>query len=132
MTLRQLVVAKDVETIQGTWRVVSLEKEGRAGEDDTWIIQKNKILFKRDNIVYEEAAYETDSRKRPPTIDFTFATGPAKGETIRGIYLLDKDRLKICYVAPDLPEAGKKKRPTEFSSKPGSGTWLLVLSRVKP
>jgi|SRR6516225_1847357 uncharacterized protein (TIGR03067 family) len=121
---------KNEHTIQGTWKVVSVQEDGRAGEDDTWIIQKNKILFKRDNLVYEAAIYETDSKKLPWAIDFTFAAGPVKGEIIRGIYLLEKDRLKICYVAPDLPEAAKKKRPTEFASRPGSGTWLFILRRV--
>jgi uncharacterized protein (TIGR03067 family) len=120
------------EALQGIWHVVSVEREGRAGNDDTWIIEKNHISFKRDNIVYEKASYQTDTAKTPTEIDLKFAAGPAQGKTIRGIYLLNRDSLKICYVSPSLADAEKKMRPTGFSGKEGSGTWLFILRREQP
>ena len=118
--------------LEGAWRVVSVEREGRIDNDDIWIIQKSKISFKRDNVVYEEASYRVDDAKKPKAIDLKFAAGPAQGKTIRGIYKVDRDELKICYVAPDRAPAEMRTRPTEFSAKVGSGMWLFVLKRVKP
>ena len=128
--------ASDLEdgdrALEGAWRVVSVEREGRIENDDIWIIQKSKISFKRDNAVYEDASYTVDDAKRPKAIDLKFAAGPAQGKTIRGIYEVDRDELKMCSVAPDRADAEKRIRPSEFSAKVGSGTWLFVLKRVKP
>jgi uncharacterized protein (TIGR03067 family) len=120
------------DALRGTWQVVSVEREGQISNDDIWIIQKDKISFKRDNFVYEEASYKVDSAKRPKTIDLKFTAGPAQAKPVRGIYIVDHDELKICYVAPDRADAEKRARPSEFSAAAGSGTWLFVLKRVKP
>ena len=42
-----------------------------------------------------------------------------------GIYQIDDDTRKLCF-APS-----GKDRPTEFSSKPGSGHFLVIFERVK-
>src|SRR5262249_18086035 len=44
----------------------------------------------------------------------------------RGIYSLEGDVLKICYVSPNTPEPEKKPRPSEFAAGKGSGHVLLV------
>ena len=48
-----------------------------------------------------------------------------KGKTTLSIYEIEGDTLKICSVEPG------KDRPTEFSSKPGSGHFLRVFKREK-
>ena len=62
-----------------------------------------------------QQVYEAIYRRR--NIDF-------EGMTDLGIYLLDGDNLKICFSG--------SKRPTEFVTKPKSGTALIVLKRLKP
>jgi hypothetical protein len=48
------------------------------------------------------------------------------GKKVRGIYELDGDTLRFCVAPPD------KDRPTEFTSRKGSGYTLRVFRRVKP
>ena len=66
-----------------------------------------------------------DPSKSPAHIDFTYEDGPAKGTTLKGIYKIEGDTLTICYGGLG------KDRPTEFASKAGSGTILVVQKRAK-
>ena len=68
---------------------------------------------------------KVDPNKSPAHIDFTYEDGPAKGTTLKGIYKIEGDTLTICY------GGFGKDRPTEFASKPGSGTILIVQKRAK-
>jgi hypothetical protein len=45
---------------------------------------------------------------------------------MKGIYALDGDSLKICVSQP------KADRPTEFATKKGSNSSLVILKREKP
>jgi len=51
--------------------------------------------------------------------------GAHKGETRKGIYLLEGDRLKICFGKAD-------GRPKELTAKAGSGQGVYTLKREKP
>ena len=68
---------------------------------------------------------QIDPTKKPKTIDFTPTEGDEKGKVFRGIYEIKTNCRKLCYA-----ETGKD-RPTEFSSKPGSGHVLVILQREK-
>jgi RNA polymerase sigma factor (sigma-70 family) len=70
--------------------------------------------------------HKLDRATTPKSIDLIPQEGPAKGKTLRGIYSLEGDQLKICYVSPSIPEPEKKARPSEFAAKKGSGHVLLV------
>ena len=39
---------------------------------------------------------KVDSSKTPQTIDFTYTAGPQKGQTVKGIYKIDRDDLTVC------------------------------------
>jgi uncharacterized protein (TIGR03067 family) len=67
-----------------------------------------------------------DPTKKPKTIDIKATEGTSAGKTTLGIYEIDKDSRKVCYGKPD------GERPTEFSSKPGSGHTFVTLKREKP
>jgi uncharacterized protein (TIGR03067 family) len=70
-------------------------------------------------------APKIDPSKKPKHSDATFTEGELTAKTL-GIYEVDGDNMKICYGLPG------KDRPTEFSSKPGSGQVLIVYKRDKP
>jgi uncharacterized protein (TIGR03067 family) len=113
---------KDAQAIQGTWVVVSAEKEGRATNE----INGDKVIFKDGNLTVktknkeEKATYKIDPSKKPRTLDIT----PEKeNDVILGIYQLEGDTLKICF-------AEKAARPTDFNSK-GDRRMLIVLKRQK-
>src|SRR6059058_1957276 len=119
---------KDQEALQGTWRSVSGEHSGKElGED----ANKFRLTFEKDTVVYEKdglittykAKFKVDPTKNPKTIDLTVTEflGKAedKGETVLGIYELDKDNLKWCM-------GGSKERPKGFSTK-GTGFVFLKL-----
>jgi uncharacterized protein (TIGR03067 family) len=67
-----------------------------------------------------------DSTKIPKEIDILDETGMKNGQTKLGIYELDGDTYTYCLAPPGKP------RPTEFSSKEGSGYSLGVSKREKP
>ncbi len=55
----------------------------------------------------------------------THADGSKKGETRKGIYLLEGDRLKICFSNED-------DRPKELTAKAESEQVMYTLRREKP
>jgi RNA polymerase sigma-70 factor (ECF subfamily) len=124
----------DKTRIQGTWVVEFTEKDGFRGVGDWWVIRADKIvLFRRgvgEDDVDGEATYVLDPTKTPKAIDLTPDRGPAKGKTLSGIYELEGDRLKVCFVTPEAEEEKGKGRPTQFATKPGSGHFLWVFQRL--
>src|SRR5262249_40062107 len=69
--------------------------------------------------------FTPDPRATPRRISMPLASRRGKGRTLKGILEVRGDTLLICYALPGRP------RPTAFSSRPGSGNRLLVLSRVQ-
>ena len=123
----------DKDNIQGTWKVESVMMNGqdkdRKGEllkKSTFEIAADKMLVKF-NEGNKPSTYTLDPAAKPKTIDITpQGEGDGKGETVPGIYKLEGDTLTICF-----PCGAQMERPTEFVSKEGSDTLLLVLKRVK-
>jgi uncharacterized protein (TIGR03067 family) len=125
--------AKDKEKLQGTWKVLKATKEGESKSDEDLkklqvVIAGDKLTFKDGNQGRDETfAFTIDPAQKPATIDLTIekAKLTTAKQTIKGIYELDKDTLKICVGLEG------DKRPTEFKSGEKSGTALLVLEREK-
>lgn len=126
----------DEELLQGTWLVVSFEKDGRKQPDPG----KGRIVIKGAelSIGEEGEAEDTFSFKLLPTenpkgIDLKM---PGEKTPTLGIYRLEGDRLTLCVRG----RGGRKKdgtpsdpqelvRPKEFASE---GNMLMVLTRKKP
>jgi len=121
---------KDVEKMQGTWKVVAAERDGKKPPDDD--LKAFRFTFKGDKLILkngdkeQEATYKLDASKKPKTIDIVRKVGD-KMETIPGIYQFDGDDLKLCAAG----EPGKE-RPKEFATKAGAGVGLMLLKRDKP
>ena len=124
-------VKKDRKRYEGTWQVISLEVDGnKSGEEDAKKITvineaDGKWTIEAEGKVIARGTSEIDPTKKPKAVDLTVTEGDGKGQTALGIYEFKDDTRKVC-----LAPAGKE-RPTEFSSKAGSGHILALLKRVK-
>lgn len=110
--------------IQGTWTVSTGEKAGRkapaeglkdvrmtfSGEEFAWKTGEKEIKGK----------FSLDATKAPKEISMS-----AEDKKLVGIYKLDGDELKICVGIGD-------DRPTDFATKAGAKSLLIVLKREKP
>lgn len=104
----------DLEKLQGSWSIVSLEVDGRQMPSSG-----ARILIQGGNFTAEgmgsdySGRVKLDAARTPKTFDLQFTSGPEKGNANLGIYELDVDTWKIC-----LDMTGKA-RPARFASGPG-------------
>jgi uncharacterized protein (TIGR03067 family) len=120
---------KEYERFEGAWKMIAMEAEGMKVPEETF--KNTKLILKGDKFTFTDGSatykgtYKVDVSKKPKTIDITFEEGPEKRNTVWGIYELEGDVYKVCLVE------GNKKRPTEFTAKPGTGQILEILHREK-
>ena len=124
-------VKKDRKQIEGTWRVIALVVNGdKASEEDA---NKLKVVNGSDGTwsLFSEGKEVSngtstiDPTKQPKSIDFTATDAQGKVNRYLGIYKLDGNTRKMCFVASG------KERPTEFASEPLSEIILVTFERIK-
>ena len=126
----------DLDKLRGTWLTVSLMNDGKTLFDEKTPPKKgpttkvaydgNKWMIKVGEKTVAGGVFRIDSTKKPKEIDFLDESGMKNDKTKLGIYELSGDIYKYC-----LAPAGKP-RPTDFSSKVGTGHSLGVSQREKP
>ncbi len=129
---REKLIQKDRLQIEGTWRITALEVNGNKaheadarkllvvnGHDGTWILLSEGMEISRGTSTI-------DPTKTPRTIDFTPTKGGGKDNHYQGIYELENQKRRLCFVPPG------KERPTEFSSPSDSERILVIFEREKP
>jgi squalene-hopene/tetraprenyl-beta-curcumene cyclase len=123
-------VLPELKKLEGTWQIISDINDGKEMPAD--MAKKIRLIFAGDgdwkvtvdgNVV-GAGTTKLDPTKNPKTVDYTFTEGEEKGKSMPGIYELNGDTFRHCGVM-------KGARPTEFSSKPGSGQWLVTFRREK-
>jgi uncharacterized protein (TIGR03067 family) len=123
---------KDLEAIDGAWKAESVIINGKEQDKKmtksstwTWTAKDKKYTFSvgKGSV---EGTFVLDAGKTPKEMDLTMTTGSEKGKVMKFIYKLEDDTLTIC-----VPAKVGMDRPTEFSSKSGSGQRLIVLKRQK-
>jgi uncharacterized protein (TIGR03067 family) len=113
---------KALKKFEGTWSVVSVEKDGKKAPEGE--ISDVQCVFSGENLSFKkgdktkEGTIKIDPSKKPAHIDITH-----DGKTAMGIYSFTKDELKLCI--------SETERPTEFTTKEGTKTTLIVLKREK-
>lgn len=124
-------IKKEMKKLDGTWVVQSVVRDPREkgegeGKDLRIIVSGFKVVVKAagEDKTLGKAVIKIDPTKKPKTIDIT---GEGEMETVRGIYELERETLRVCWGPSE-----KMERPTQFTSKPGSGQCLVVLKRGKP
>jgi uncharacterized protein (TIGR03067 family) len=124
-------VAAELAKFQGTWQLVSAEKDGKKLPEEQ--VEQIRVRIEKDRhtvtfgdkLVAHEVKFTIDPTTKPKSTEDTLEDEPYKDKKIRGIYLLEGGSLTSCVGAIDGP------RPTEFTSKPGSGQTLRRFQRVK-
>jgi RNA polymerase sigma-70 factor (ECF subfamily) len=146
---RPVTVARDDRgLIQGTWKVVAFEANGKRHDMDAEaaepeprggvppFAQDCRWTFDRDRLWVEGAGttalmrFKMDLTKIPRRIDLTFSVplGPVPSQSVAfGIYELHGDRLMVCLTRAGLPRV---QRPAEFETEPGVPVELYTLLRV--
>jgi uncharacterized protein (TIGR03067 family) len=122
---------KELEALQGTWVLVSAERDGKKLPEAD--VKQTKITFKSDAYVFPDASgigtsrkgiIKVDPSKTPKWMDSKATDDAAKGGVSLGIYQIAGDDYRVCFAPPG------KDRPKEFSSKPGSGHIVQVWKRA--
>jgi clostripain len=118
---------KDLDRLQGEWRLVSATRDGKPMAEDMakafrTAIKGDRFTVSRDGKAAEAGALKLDPSQEPRAIDLTLDEGK---RTALGIYELSGDTYKLCYAPPG------KGRPREFAAGEGTGRTLSVWRRAK-
>jgi uncharacterized protein (TIGR03067 family) len=105
---------KGLKELEGTYKVVSIEKDGKFAEKaitDTMTVQikgdEFVVTFSADDKKVAKIKVTPDAKLS--NIDVTPQDGPDKGKTFAGIYKLEKTELTLAF-------SEKGDRPKEFKS----------------
>ncbi len=117
-------MAGDLDRLQGTWSIVSLEMDGQkmSGGGGQIVVRGDRFTTLAMGARYEGTVVVRETSS-PKTFDLHFEDGPEKGNTSLGIYELQGDTWRIC-----LTTRGSR-RPTEFAAPAGTGIALETLQR---
>ena len=115
----------DLDKLQGTWHVASLEADGRkmpatALAGSHIVVTKNQFRSVAMGTTYS-GTIEIDEKKTPKTLDLVFNHGPEEGNRNVGVYRLTGDRWTICLATHGAT------RPKTFATKAGTGLALETL-----
>jgi uncharacterized protein (TIGR03067 family) len=120
----------DKDKLQGTWVLTSIEfkdmiVDAPKDKESTFTFKDDKITMKEGKTPKTEGTYKLDEKKNPKEIDVTAPKedNPKEMETVKAVYTLDGDTLKLCM--PNNGPAGP--RPKSLDKDMG----IMVLKRKK-
>src|SRR5262245_15790509 len=121
---------KDMERLQGTWTVVTMEEKGSKAPEE--VLKDIAVEIKGDRIIISEKGklvvefrYKLDAGKKPRAIDLTHLSGDEKGKTELGIYEVEGDTARFC-----VSDAARE-RPGAFGTSKDDDRNLFVIKRKK-
>ena len=113
----------DEQKLQGTWKVESFQFNGMpvdSMQDALREFSDGKYTLTPASGEVFRGSVTLDPSKKPKQIDLDLSD-----RTLKGIYELDGDTLRISYALEG------DQRPTQLASKPDSGVVLIVHKRQK-
>ena len=122
---------KDLARLQGAWSLVAMEAEGRSldpEEFEGWgsVYEGDRLTLKAKDVIRRQGIVTLDPARTPKAMNTWDLDGPFQDQTVPGIYVLDGDSLRLCFARPG------EKRPTELTTKTGTGFLVVVYKRQKP
>jgi uncharacterized protein (TIGR03067 family) len=130
---------KDQDLLQGTWKVVEAEANGKhlpkeVSKAQQWTFAGTQItIHYKDDGSKDVLTFRLDPKTTPKALAVTAVAGLRKGYKPVGIYQLDKDQLKIC-----LTWAQGAPRPDRFNAFGNThqfedrGRRFFILKREQP
>ena len=113
------VASEGLEEIEGTWTLLSEEKNGRESPIEVLMDSRLTVAHRKYSI---RVGGETirgvcgiDLDKKPRAINIIDDEGRYAGRVRLGIYEVEGDRMKTCFALPGEP------RPEAFTTKSGTG-----------
>ena len=133
--------AKDLEPLQGTWNIDTMEWGAKSLPKE--LMKGYSFVFAGDKLTWEGAIgmqskggnvtaidgafpcdFKIDPGKEPKQIDITLHLKQGD-RTVLGIYEIKGDTLKVCYF-----HLNNGRRPLDFSTKGGQSIGFIVLNRA--
>jgi uncharacterized protein (TIGR03067 family) len=119
----------DDAALCGAWACTAAVVDGKPLSDAVvkelrLTIDPHRYRTERGGEVLFDSTYRIDPSKRPRQIEMTATEGDAAGQPALGIYALEGDTLRMCYVMPG------GARPKTFESAPGSKAFLVTWKRT--
>jgi uncharacterized protein (TIGR03067 family) len=118
--------AKDLELLQGTWEIVSMEVEGEKLPPKA--IKSMTVQFKTNLMTMgigahtETSTFTLDADKNPKWIDAT-SGATRTGDIVVGIYKIEGDRISLCL------SKKRNDRPKVFATNKGSEHGLFIFKK---
>jgi uncharacterized protein (TIGR03067 family) len=114
--------------LSGTWSCVSAIVDCKTLTSETTALLRltlteNRYKTDKGSEVLFDSTYTVNSSKNPKQINMVGTEGDLTGKEALGIYSIEGDALRMCYVMPGLP------RPERFESPPGSKCFLVIWQR---
>ena len=118
------------QQLQGIWQAISATVSGQQipTADVNNIrptLTATRVTTQRGAEILFDSTYAADTSKSPMLIQMLGTEGDFKGQPALGIFALEADTLQLCYTMPGFA------RPTDFTSPPGSGAFLIHLRRIQ-
>jgi uncharacterized protein (TIGR03067 family) len=129
--LGQEIAKKELDKLQGTWQFDLFEENGTKTpaadlKDKRIFFGANQFMVRNGEELVQLGSLKLDPVDGHRDFDATVLAGPHKGNTMRGIYSLKGDVLKVCID----PEGNE--RPKEFKTTADSGLYLAIYKRIIP
>ena len=119
---------KGDKDLQGTWEAVACVRDGKDQPPDKGAIVatvEGDALTLKVGDEARKCSLKVDASRTPRSMDVLPEDGPHKGETIKAVYEIKGDELRVCHGEPGAD------RPTGLSAKEGSGLTVMTFKRVK-
>jgi uncharacterized protein (TIGR03067 family) len=111
--------------LEGTWRLVSIERDGKPREltpSPRWVIKGTTVYYGGEPL----AELVIDAKATPPCVDLVYLRPKV---TYEAIYAVDAKTLKICV---NREVSGVKDRPQDFATAELLNRRLLTFEREEP
>jgi uncharacterized protein (TIGR03067 family) len=121
--------ADESKALVGTWACTSAVVDGKPLSENVvkelrLTITPDRYKTERADEVLFDSTYRLDPSADPKRIEMTATEGDDAGKPALGIYAMDGEKLRMCYVLPG------RDRPAKFESTPGSKAFLVTWQRA--